>query len=192
MPLDQLQAAVLVGVDSYRWLRFLQKKRAEDFTIHCFEPNPALYHQLKRSFSDIKLYQGSLSEEEQVDSYIHYLDQAGSAAKKLNGLKDQVNVLVKSFPLTSILSLEDQVDLIVVDRGFTIDRIVQGALPIIEAQHPALVFQQSAYAQSFHAGQTFDLLTAQGYDIRLLSAPKGEPLFRKQVMAIRDKVLIAQ
>lgn len=187
-----LHTAVLVGVDGFRWLKFIQKGKLSATEVHCFEPNSALYHQLKRSFSDIHLHHGSLSEREQVDSFIHYLDQGGSAGRRLNGLKDQVNVLVKSYPLTQIMSVETPLDLLVVDRGFTLDRIIEGANELITAHHPEIVFQQSAYAQTYHAGRTYDLLTQLGYQIRLLGSPQGDPLSRMSMMAVHDKVMVAK
>lgn len=187
-----INTIALVGVDGCRWLKYLQSGKITAKEVHCFEPNEEAYRLLCKAFPEFTIHQGALSEVEQVDSYIHYLDRKGNAVKRLNGSTDMVNILVKSYPLAAIIDLETPLDVLVVDRGFSLDRIIEGAELSILHYHPVILYQQSAYCPPEQLAYTFDRLTVHGYQFYWADAPQAGPLSRDRMINQKDKVLLAK
>ena len=186
---SDLRHVVLMAVNGESWLSKMQKAPVEE--VYLFEPEPAAYHRLKRTFPQFNCRQGALSDRVQVDSYIHYLDSDGKATQKLNGLKDQVNILVKSQPLQAVWPAQLPLDLLVIDRGFTPDKVLKGAEPILSEHHPMIVFQWSAYATATHAEATWALLQQLGYHVWPLHKTNGTPLSQAAFMALPKGPILA-
>lgn len=103
-----------------------------------------------------------------------------------------VNILVKSYPLAAIIDLETPLDVLVVDRGFSLDRIIEGAELSILHYHPVILYQQSAYCPPEQLAYTFDRLTVHGYQFYWADAPQAGPLSRDRMINQKDKVLLAK
>lgn len=178
-----------MAVNGESWLTKMQKTPVEE--VYLFEPEPAAYHRLKRTFPQFNCRQGALSDTVQVDSYIHYLDSDGNATQKLNGLKDQVNILVKSQPLQAVWPAQLPLDLLVIDRGFTPDKVLKGAATILSEYHPMIVFQWSAYATPTHAEATWVLLQDLGYQVWPLHKTNDAPLAQAAFATLPKGPLLA-
>lgn len=156
--------AVLVAPALKRWVSALQRNHHE-VSIEYFEPDEGQYHRLKSSFPQVSVHKGIPGHQPGADSYIHLLDREGAAVHRLNGKKDHANFLVQTQPLDDLAKDWAHLDLIVVDRGFSVSELLEGGYRTLARCRPVVAFGLTAFTTRAQIESAWSLFAQLGYDI---------------------------